>query len=183
MNGATPSKVKPALIAGVACGVASSIPIVNCINVCCCALIIGGGFLAAFLYLKEAPPTAAAPYGDGAVLGLLAGVFGALTATVIGIPLRLLMMRIGFQPDMAQLEEALQNADLPPQALEFIQQFLSGGGLGLFAILISLITSLIIYSIFGLVGGIIGVAVLHKKQLGAGPVGGSAPPPPPGASM
>lgn len=176
MNGATPSKLKPALIAGVACGVASSIPFVNCINFCCCALVIGGGFLAVFLYFKESPPPAEAPYGDGAVLGLLTGVFGAITATVIGIPIRLVMTQIGLQPDPAQLEEAFKNlegVDVPPQVLEFIKSFVAGGGLGVVAILIGLITSLIIYSIFALIGGIIGVAVLHKKQAGA-----AAPPPP-----
>ena len=45
-----PSMLKPALISGVAFGVAGSIPVINWINCACCALIIGCGFFAAFLY-------------------------------------------------------------------------------------------------------------------------------------
>ncbi len=48
-----PSMLKPALISGVAFGVAGSIPVVNWINCACCALIIGCGFFAAFLYSKD----------------------------------------------------------------------------------------------------------------------------------
>ena len=43
-----PSMLKPALISGVAFGVAGAIPVVNWINCACCALIIGCGFFAAF---------------------------------------------------------------------------------------------------------------------------------------
>jgi len=50
MNNQAPSMLKPALISGVAFGVAGAIPVINWINCACCALIIGCGFLSAFLY-------------------------------------------------------------------------------------------------------------------------------------
>lgn len=178
MNGAESNKLKPALIAGLAAGAASSIPPLSCLNICCCALVIGGGFLAAYLYLKESPHKPEPPYGDAAVLGLMTGVIGAVAGTVISIPINLLFSGMGLT-DMSQLQEALEGADLPPEAVNMIDNFISGGGLTIGAILIGFFVNLVVYSIFALIGALIGVAVLHKKQLGAGPVGGSLPPPPP----
>jgi hypothetical protein len=48
-----PSMLKPALISGVAFGVAGAIPFVSALNCFCCALVIGSGMLASFLYSKE----------------------------------------------------------------------------------------------------------------------------------
>ncbi len=181
MNGAASNKLKPAVIAGVACGAAAAIPPLSCLNMCCCALVIGGGFLATFLYLREAPPAPEPPYGDAAVLGLMTGVVAAFTGTVIGVPIQLITSQMGWQPDLSQLEEALDGADIPPLVLEMMEQFMSGGGLGVMAILISLVMSLVLYSIFAMIGALIGVAVLHKKQAGAAPSGYAPPPPPPAA--
>lgn len=181
MNGAESNKLKPALIAGLAAGAASSIPPLSCLNLCCCALVIGGGFLAVFLWLKESPPRPEPPYGDAAVLGLLTGVIGAFAATVISVPIKLLFSGMGWM-DTSQLQEALEGADLPPEAVEMIEAFVSGGGMTIGAILIGFLFNLVIYAVFALIGALIGVAVLHKKQVGTGPVGGSAPPPPPPAA-
>ncbi len=169
MNSATPNKLKPAAIAGVICGAAAAIPPLSCVNYCCCVLIIGGGFLAVFLYLKEAPPTAEPPYGDGAVLGLLAGLIAAPTAAMVSMPINMAFKGLGFQPDISQIQDALDQADLPPDVADMITGFVAGGGLTVGAMLVSLVISLVAFSIFGTLGGIIGAAILHKKQ---------APPPP-----
>lgn len=183
MNGAESNKLKPALIAGLAAGAAAAIPPLSCLNLCCCALIIGGGYLAAYLYLKESPPTPEPPYGDAAVLGLLTGAIAAFACTVIAIPIQLAMSGLGFEQDFSQLEEALQDTELPPEALEWIEWIASSGGLTVGAILGTFFFYLIVYAIFALIGALIGVATLHKKQLGAGSAGGSIPPPPPPATL
>ena len=67
----TPPKLQPALLAGVAIGVLSSLPVVNLANVCCCAWVIFGGGLAAYLMQQNHPAPIEA--GDGALVGLLAG--------------------------------------------------------------------------------------------------------------
>jgi hypothetical protein len=76
------NKLKPALLGGLVVGLLSSIPF---LNYCCCIWGIGGGLLAVFLYIKDSP-TPVRP-GDGAVLGAMAGVIGALLYLVIGIPI------------------------------------------------------------------------------------------------
>jgi len=185
MNGATPSKFKPILIAGAGLGIASVLPIVGCLNFCCCALAIGGGFLASFLYLRAAPRTPDAPYGDGALLGLGAGATGAVVSTALGIPMRLLQSALGLDRLMLNILEGVVEK-LPPEAAEAMRTSIEQSMSTEFqvnALLTGFAFSLVLFSIFALLGSIIGVAVLHKKQLGTGPMAGSAPPPPPPATL
>src|SRR5215203_2445099 len=78
------NKLKPALIGGVVLGLLSVIPFVSAVNVCCCLWAILGGMLATYLYVKNSPTPATA--GDGAILGALAGLVGAVISVILGIP-------------------------------------------------------------------------------------------------
>lgn len=167
-------KLQPALFGGLALGVASAIPIVNFLNCACCALVLGGGFLAAWLYLKDAPPTAQPPWGDGAVVGLLAGLIGAVASAVIQIPMTFLASSFGL---LAGLEEVLAESDLP-EPLRELFAVVGASGFAVGAFLVSLFLNLFIYGVFATLGALIGVAVFHKKAAPAAP----SPPPPPAAS-
>ncbi len=150
---ATPNKLKPALIEGIAEGVASSVPLLNLVNIPCCLLVVGGGVLAAYLYMKDAPPSAQAPLGDGLKLGLLAGLIGAVVFALISIPMALLT------PDLAMWPlglSPLENVDLPPEVASMLSNPVP------LAIFFGLI-SLIIDPIFCGLGGLIGVAIFNKK--------------------
>ena len=146
------NKLKPALLGGLVVGLLSSIPF---LNYCCCIWGIGGGLLAVFLYIKESP-TPVRP-ADGAVLGALAGVIGALLYLVIGIPIAYFASGGG-----AELEATLRrsNIELPfTGALLFIVSGLLGG---------------LILIILSVIGGLIAVPLLEKRKDGTPPV----PPPP-----
>src|SRR6185436_14937110 len=97
------NKFKPALLGGLIVGLLSAIPVVN---YCCCIWGIGGGGLASFLYIKSSPTKT--PIGDGAMLGGLAGVIGALLYLIIGVP-------IAYFISGAQMEEMMRQlkVDLP----------------------------------------------------------------------
>ncbi len=152
MNQATPNKLKPALIGGTAEGVASSIPVLNFLNCACCLLVVGGGVLAAYLYMKDAPPSAKAPLGDGLKLGLLAGLIGAVVFALISISIAVLT------PDLVSaFGPALpEGVDLPPKIASLLSSPVP------LAIFLGLI-SLIIDPIFCGIGGVIGVAIFNKK--------------------
>jgi hypothetical protein len=154
-----------------ALGVASAVPFLNFLNCACCALVIGGGFLAAYLYLKESPPSAQAPYGDAALLGILTGAIGAVVETVLIVPMSAVQRAIGFNADIEQVRDQLSQAELPPQVEELILGLMQPGS-SLSGLVILFAMYLIINSIFAMVGALIGVAVFHKKAL---------PPPPPAA--
>jgi hypothetical protein len=150
------NKMKAALVGGVVAGVLSNIPFVN---MCCFIWAVGGGFLAVFLYLKGAPGLMTP--GDGAKLGLKAGIIGAIVYLVIALPLILLWGG----------GAALTSSD-------------SGGalGAGVMAGLGSLVVVVFAAVILGfmVLGGVIGAAVLGKKGAGLPP---PPPPPPPGGPV
>lgn len=155
-------RLQPAVIGGAIFGVASAIPILSCVNCACCALAIGGGMIAAWLHLKNLGPVDPAPYGEGALVGALAGVVGAVVAVGVSIPFRL--MSSMWQPDMSQLNQAL--TEMPPEARQFVEPFMNSmfsGGMGIGALFFQLFVGLILYSIFAALGGVLGVAIFHRK--------------------
>ena len=157
------SKLKPALIGGVIVGLLSAIPFVNLLNFCCCLWALLGGALASNLYIKRSP-TPAGP-GDGAVLGLLAGVIGAAIYIVIGIPLGLLTSGV-----MVSLMSGLISNMEPSQAEAIREQFASSQTIA-GAIVNGLITAVLLV-VFSTIGGLLGIPIFEKRK-------GVPPPPPP----
>jgi len=162
-----PAKLQPALLAGVAIGVLSALPVINFVNLCCCAWVVAGGALASNLMQQNHPAPINA--GDGAIVGLMAGAIGALVGTVLSVPVA--MMMGPFQ--MQMMERVLQGAqDMPPEVRSILEQMQGGmGGAAAMGIgfVFSLFFSLFFYSIFGLFGGLLGALIFRKD----------APPPPP----
>lgn len=141
------NKLKPALLGGLVVGLLSAIPFVN---YCCCIWGIGGGGLASFLYIKESP-TKIGP-GDGAMLGALAGVVGAVIYLIVGVP-------IAYFISGAAMEQAFSQANIHLPFTGFLLFLVSGliGGLCLL--------------VLAVIGGLIAVPIFEKRT--------DAPPPPP----
>src|SRR5215207_9867967 len=110
------NKLKPALIGGVVLGILSVVPFVSAANICCCLWAILGGMLATYLYVKNSP-TPASP-GDGAILGALAGVVGAIIYLIVGIPVAYAM-----GPTMRNMMISLVESMDPQQAEQMRRQF------------------------------------------------------------
>src|SRR5687767_1736426 len=81
--------LKPALAGGLALGILSAIPIVNFVNCICCLWVLAGGGLTAYLLNQQRPGRLT--YGDGAFGGVIAGLVGAVVATIISIPVTWIM--------------------------------------------------------------------------------------------
>lgn len=145
-------RTKAAVIGGLIAGVLSGLPI---ISGCCFLWAIAGGALAVFLYLKNSP--APLSMGDGAKLGAMAGVVGAVISLVLGIP----FMALGIG------SAAVNNPDLAR----------AGIGAGIMAVggIVGLILRAAFVIGFAALGGIIGVALFGKNR----PGGAGTPPPPP----
>ncbi len=144
-------------------GVLSALPVINVAN-CCCAWILLGGVLAA--YLMQQNHTEPIAVGDGAVVGLLAGIVGAFVWLVISIPISSMMAP--FQEQMMQ--RALRNASgMSPEARVFLESLSGGRAVGL-GLVFSFFVMLLISSLFGMAGGLFG-ALLFRKN--------TPPPPPP----
>ena len=158
-------KMKPALIGGVVLGILSAIPFVNLPNLCCCAWAIAGGIIAAHLYVKSSP--APVRPGDGAVLGVLAGVVGAVIYLVIGVPLAYVTGNVM----MGMLSNLIASSN-PDQAEAFRMQMEAGTTIA--GAIVRGIITMVLLVIFATIGGLIGVAIFEKRKGGVG-----APPPPP----
>ena len=154
-------KFKAALIGGGVFGVLAALPYINMINVVCCALYIGGGVLAAYLYLKDQPPAEKTPYGDGALVGLIAGAIGGVVTTIVGA----LVLASGLGPDMGDPGAALDQLDQAGIELpDIVRDMLGGGGISAAMLGTQLVMNVILYGIFATLGGLVGVAIFHKKE-------------------
>ena len=147
----TGKKIGAAAIGGGAGAIASQIPGLQLLNIACCALVVGGGILAVYLALKDDPPAATAPYGEGAKIGALAGVFGSVLSILLG-----LMILGGLTGAMGIGALAAESAE----DFEALSLFSTIAGLGIIAIVGF---SLIINVAFSTIGGVIGATVVHKK--------------------
>jgi hypothetical protein len=161
--------LQPALLGGVAIGVLSALPVINLAN-CCCAWILFGGALAAYLMQQQRPTPISA--GDGALVGLLAGIVGAIVWTLVAIPLQAIL--IPFQTSV--LERAMANAgDMPPEARDFLEALRSGPVMGAAAVLGFFIT-VMVCGVFAMIGGLFG-ALFFRKNLPPPPPPSMTPPP------
>ncbi|MCK5147798.1 hypothetical protein KAR48_13655 [bacterium] len=156
-----PSKLIPALIGGGTMAILSTVPLINLGNCLCCMWLLIGGAMAVWFYRKNLPAGTVMTGGDGALIGLLAGVFGALFFTLLNT----LFMAMGNAMPLDDIFDNIRQyqGDIDPEIEDFFNGIGEEGFLSPFFVVIQLIASLIIYSIFGLLGGIIGVAIFKKK--------------------
>ena len=157
------NKLKPALIGGVAIGLVSIVPLGG-FNICCCLAAVLGGMLATNLYVKNSPTPATA--ADGAILGALVGLIGAVIHAVVGIPIA-----YATGPTIRNIILGLlENLDRQ-QADMMRRQFEAAGDAIAPFIVQGLIVAVLLF-IFAIIGGLLGVPIFEKRK------GGEPPPPP-----
>jgi hypothetical protein len=149
------------LIGGLVMGVLSALPIIYFGNVCCCLWVISGGVVAAYvLQQNQATPITA---GDGALVGLLAGLIGAAVQFVLSIPIDIIMAPL--ERNMAQrFIDMAGNPEVRDIFEQVTQRRLEGGILFLVITrMIMFMVMLFIGAIFSTIGGLIGQAIFQKK--------------------
>ncbi|MCP2519016.1 hypothetical protein NLC82_05225 [Candidatus Aminicenantes bacterium AC-335-A11] len=156
MNNQKPDIFKPALIGGVVIGLLSGLPVIQLGNCFCCLWVLVGAALSAYLLSKESPVKVKG--GDGAIVGMFAGIIGAIISSLINLPFRALNQQI-----VARVLERL-----PEYGGEFPQDMdlwlKRGAEFSLPMFMFGLVISVIIYALFGALGGIIGVSLFGKKK-------------------
>ncbi len=160
-----PGKLVPAVWGGVVIAVLSSVPVISLVNCACCAGVIIGGVVAVYLYRRDLDPGVPMLSSDGALLGLMAGCFGAVMSTALTAALG--GLSIEWLKEIAELAE---NPELDNLIGQFSESVLSQG-LIVMVFMINLVTD----CIAGMIGGVLGVALFGKAQT----PGAWSPPPAP----
>ena len=151
----TTDKRQPALVGGLIVGVLSALPIVSAVNLCCCLWVVSGGAAAAYLLQQNrvTPLTA----GDGAVVGLLAGLVGAFVYLAVSIPITILIAPM----ERALMQRVLENSGtMPPGFREYMGTYVGGG----VRIALGFIFMLTVGSVFSTLGGLLGAVIFGKKR-------------------
>ena len=96
---------QPALAGGMFLGLLSSLPFISVGNCICCAWVLGGGSASNAASHETGPSSVT--LGDGAFVGVLSGLFGAVVATFILVPVRIAFCTF-FRSQQQAMEEALR---------------------------------------------------------------------------
>jgi hypothetical protein len=138
------------------------------VNTICCLGVIVGGVVATQQFTSRTGQ--AIESGDGAVIGALAGVGGAVLGSVFDAMLRPLSLDSNSisQDMMEQFMQGMEGQQ--GMSPEMMQQFQGGSG-GIMMFLVGLGFSVVLYAIFGAIGGAIGSALFGEESPGAEPEG------------
>ena len=136
-------------IAGVAMGILSSVPILSLGNCLLCGWVWGGAIFAVWLY-KRNENGVIVTTGQGVVIGLVAALIGGVISWLLGI-----VMGGATMAAMGPLLDQFPDAE----SRQMLQQLMASGSVSI----ISLLFGLIINAIFGIIGGLIGAAVIGNK--------------------
>jgi hypothetical protein len=152
-----PAKFQPALLGGVTIGVLSALPVINLAN-CCCAWILFGGALSAYLMQQNHPEPI--QVGDGAIVGLLAGVVGAFVWLIVSVPISAALAP--FQSDMAG--RIIRDAgDMAPEMRAIFENMAGAPAIGL-GLILGFFVMLCVSTLFGMLGGLFGALMFKKNQ-------------------
>lgn len=164
--------IQPALAGGMFLGVLSTLPFISAANCLCCMWVLCGGGIGALLLLKQRPT--GITYGDGAFVGVLSGLFGAVIGTIVHIPVQIIMSRM-MQSQQQQIEEAFRQLGLEGPMRDWGMRILSGE-ISVGTILVFFFMNLLMWSLFAMIGGILTVAIMKKRAQQGGQ---NRPPVPP----
>src|SRR5436190_6125776 len=143
-------RLQPAFWGGLFIGVLSALPLVSAGNCCCCLWVVSGGALATYLRQQTSPLKIDA--AEGALVGLLAGVVGAIVYAAISIPLE---MVVG--PLQQQWMERLLASN--PEVSARYRSSLEGVAASTAYWLVGILVKMVVIVVVGGLGGLLGVAI------------------------
>jgi hypothetical protein len=150
-----PSRTQSILIGGLVAGILST-SVLGLINILCCAGVIIGAVVGVWHYTEEHQLTI--PSAQGALIGALCGVVGAIVAGV----LNQLLVAIGLDFASAMQESVVRSLGMSVDQLEQMRQMQEAQEGGFAMILLGSLFYAVLFSIFGAVGGAIGASTFQK---------------------
>jgi zinc-ribbon domain len=151
--------IQPALAGGMFLGFFSSLPLISAGNALCCMWVLLGGGIGVVLLTRQRP--SGITYGDGAFVGVLSGLFGAIVGTVVQIPVQIISARL-FQSEQQRFEEWFRQLGLEGPMRDWLLRMASGE-ISVGTVLFTFFANLLMWSLFAMIGGILTVAILRKR--------------------
>ena len=140
-------------ISGIITSLLSNLPLISFCNCLLCIWVWGGSILAVFLYTRFARNDPRLTIGQGLLLGLYSGV----VATIIGIGLAAIFAPLATDAIKAIIAGQPDVAEAVAPYTELLEE---GGSASVIGFFINLFT----YSIFGMVGGVLGALIFKGRQ-------------------
>jgi len=137
--------------------VLTKIPLISCLNCLFCISYWGSGILTVWFYRLMEKDKPGLEVGQGIILGVLAGVVGAVLAALFGA----LFAGTSALSALDSIRNVPGLSDrIPALSGDMLRQATSFGG-GLFG---GLLCNLILYPLFGAIGGAIAAGLIWKKK-------------------
>ncbi len=146
---------RPALIGGLIVALPSLIPYVSYANFCLCLWAWVGGIVAAKMLLTRSARRLS--LGDGARIGLLAGLIGGVIYLIVSAPL------VAWQMD-ALIERVSTTPNFPSEWADTFLQVQQNFALRVGIALLSSLIAALIMTGFTVLGGLLGVAIFEKRK-------------------
>ncbi len=164
----TSNKYLPVLVSGFGAGVLSVVPIIKTLN--CCLIIPAAAILALLLYQRTILNGAPLSFSNSLSVGLLTGIVAAFFASGFEILITFVTHTNDLVTGLPQSEEFMRQfnlGDLLDQSIvvmrEMVEDIKRNGFSALYTIII-ISSNLFIFSIFGMLGGLLGMVILNKRS-------------------
>lgn len=144
----------------------SVMPVISLLNLFCCAGIVIGGLTGVF-YLdnKAKSVNYFISFKDAGIVGALSGILSAVIISIITLAITIISRENPIDVGIKTFEEF--GLQLPNEVLNQLQKFseeYNKYGFSPAIALINLLGNLIIYPLFGFLGGILAMSIINKKR-------------------
>jgi hypothetical protein len=162
------NKYLPSIVTGFGAAVLSTIPGIKNLN--CCLIIPAAAFLSIYLYNKSTGNDSPIKLNKALSYGLITGLIAALFSSLFDILITFITHSNDLVVGLEQTEEMMQElklGSLIDASMEIMRTMVKGieatGFSALYTVMIT-ISNFFIFSIFGMLGGLLGMAVLNKRN-------------------
>jgi len=161
-------KYLPSIVTGFGAAVLSTIPGIKSLS--CCLLVPAAAFLSLHLYNKSTGDSSPIQLNKALSYGLITGLVAAAFITLFDLLITYLTHSNDLVSGLPQTEEIISDFSIGPlmdESVKLIKQMATDiqetGFSALYAVMIT-ISNFFILSIFGMLGGLLGMSVLNKKN-------------------
>ncbi len=162
------NKYLPSIVTGFGAAVLSTIPGIKNLN--CCLIIPAAAFLSIYLYSKSTGNDSPIKLNKALSYGLITGLIAAMFSSLFDILITYITHSNDLVVGLEQTEEMMQELKLGKlidASLEIMRKMVTEikatGFSALYTVMIT-ISNFFIFSIFGMLGGLLGMAVLNKRN-------------------